>query len=727
MLHYSCAFADTYPWEDACSYPGVVPTSLQPNAQKLLGATALIIPLGHLQDMGDHYHLIESGPQTAGRPSSFGPGLPFCSTSLFYNAYSGDILNGRTAFMVGPNLAATAPHYDIDPSFNPLNYAMIFGFGGGNLGGSCSFNSTGDIPKSQVATAVVGGTLISTYDQGADFLIWQVQNVPANTPWVRLRSSGSASEDDIIASAQNPYSGFTKFQYGITYQGPYGANSAGIDPMTPTFFNFEAADGSSGSAFLNLTKGVVETVVRGGTDLGLQGDEPNINGHVCANLESEYDPSPTYPILAPRPYPDAVNTGIVQTIATPDPAQPNEWPTPEARVFPLEDVTYVLPVGGTATPSSTNYRVRASAHGATSFLTIAGVLPPPSGQPALLLNGVNSPYAGNLGTTSPELDFSVTTSVPATLSCGIYDRYVQVYQQGFTDNIRHRFEIGLKEVDVSPSDTWVLNDLGTPYSQTRTYTITNVRPTATTVQLTPGVYGSQLSFLTINGGGGTNLTLGPSGSPTSTQTFTIGVNQFADSGTTMGAVYHAFVEVSEADTVCGKGPIYLNVDFKRGEQQFVSATGPTTLPAPKSSTTFGAPVTFDFDMSSQGAFCLGDLNLDLGFSAGTSTDFAPSQTKIQITAPNGLVATIWNAEGAPNSYWLPDNTVQGFGSGAWHLLHLDDSTTPPLGPQLLGYLNGSSIAGHWHVDVSRTGTLNIIAGPARLDFTRAAACVGSGG
>jgi hypothetical protein len=690
---------------------------------RLLEAEGMLINKQRLDDLGNGtYQLNHTLPFTVYEPAAEEIHATMCQDSIFYGQTQvSESGTGRSGFLVGPNIFVTAPH---TPDFDPTQYYIVFGLSAGGYHTTCNTIVNTIIPASNVYEADPNSTIYNTLTQPTlpylppDYMAFYLDRTVSNRRWLRMRSSGVPSKDDSIAIAGHPERLYTKLEYGVTYNGAYGQQTSDIDPSVPMFFNFHIDDASSGSPVFNLSKGVVETAVRGTTAATNHGVEQDGYGVCNTNfyqnggitLADSYSVNALHP-----PKPDALNTGKIEYFS-------QLVPTLEPRLSPLQDSTYVLPVGTAATTPSISYTLKASSAGSTIFAD-ANVLPPPSGQPALLVGGPMLPYFGNLS-AGQSTNLSVSTNVPSTLSCGVYDRFLQVDAGGFTDLVRHRFEIGLKEVAITPMDTYEVNDLAAPYP-TRTYTIRNVRPTPTTVSLNPGAYGSSTTLLLINGGGGINISLAAAGDPAGNdvKTFTIGVKPNIDSATIAGTVYHEFVSVNQVDQICTRQTqFFLNVDFKRGEQIFVSGTAGVPLQGPSSGNTYGPPLRFDFDLTNEQASCVQNVDVDLGFATGLA---GVQYTKLQLTSPSNTTGILWDRETLPPDDYDVTDVVDGYGSV--NMFHLDDSTSPPLGPDPLSTFSSGSINGHWYLDVSSsTNSQLIIPGPARLNITKRASCVASG-
>src|SRR5690242_1473679 len=199
-LHGNTALADPESWSNACNYPDAIDSSLDPQVANLLKAEVMLVNRADIQDMGNGYwHLTNDGPFTHDRAT---PPQTLCTDSLFYNQYTSDVSHGRSGFLIGPDLVATAPH----GGFYLGDFVVVYGFSGGLLNQGCSFNTPGNTPAANVYQPKSGGTYINPFTAGvSDFAAFQLDRSVPGPTWLRLRSSGAPSADDVIASAGHLY------------------------------------------------------------------------------------------------------------------------------------------------------------------------------------------------------------------------------------------------------------------------------------------------------------------------------------------------------------------------------------------------------------------------------------------------------------------------------------------------------------------------------------------
>jgi hypothetical protein len=707
---------------DVCSMPPVVPAELQDNLDRLTEATAVLIQSGNLRDDGDHYTIVSSQHFT--ELDDLDSPVQLClEDSLFHGEQQmASIRNGRTAFLVAPNIMVTAPH---SSEFAPENYKAVFGWHRGLYGQSCV---TGDlpltIPKENVYTPVTVPAPVVTTVYG-DMMAFYIDT--ANRPsrrYLRLRNSGVASKDDIFAAEGAAELLPLKLQYALKFEGL--AQDLGFLPNdvgTPVFGYTVLMDGVSGSPIYDLSKGVVETVMSYGAPPGYSLDsygecDASDYANGIRTLANQYDGQ--HDVSAPEPTNSASVSRLESLIRD---------NLPQPRLAPLQDTTYVLDVGATLGSQSSTYTLTAAHNATGTTYYSASVAAAPSGEPQLLFPGTGVPSFAGL-TADQSANLTVTAQVPNNVPCGTYDRYLEVGAGEYLDRVRHRFEIGLKEFAVTPAEDWIVNDLGSPYAQTKTYTLTNTRPTATHVLVGPDGTIPDSNLILVNGLPATAaFDLGPMHSATDSATFTLSLNTNIANSKPIDQTFTGRVAIYNQPFACSANYyVYRNVTFKRGEQKFVSNTAPATLPSPTGGNTYGTPVRFDFDLSNEAVLCASDINVDLGFLpiGRIQRDQAMPYLKIQLTSPSGKTGVIWDRQGDPHEAYDGSDIFDGFGGQLLPLFHLDDSVSPPLGPKLLSYWTGAGIKGHWYIDISSTTSSQILAGPIRIDLHRATGCIGGG-
>lgn len=707
-------------WADACDYPVNIPSELVPAVDRLLSSEGLLInklrmsgPLNgyyQLNDLTFFDHL------TAFTFQGVPVYTPLCEDSIFYGETAvASVGSGRSGFLIAPNIFVTAPH---GPNFDPSNYHIVFGLNSGDYDTQCDTTVDEFIPESDVYHILPGTTPINTLPiqgLGPDYMAFFLDRPVTGAQWLRLRSSGQPSKDDVLSIVGHPEMLYSKFEYGVTYEGEYGAGDPAIDPATPLFFNYHIHQASSGSAVYNLTKNVVESVVRGSHVDGLSVDDFGACSEAFyenggRTFADQYDGQPhTDPTL----HPDILNTGKVEVLAVA--TYTSEFHTSEVRVSPLEDVTYVLPIGGTASPATTTYTVSAPPNGQVTSANVH-LVSPPAGEPRLLLWGPIDPngyYTIPLDSGESFQLPPIQAQVPPTLGCGIYDRYFEVTSGEFTDHIRHRFEVGMKEIAVEPVEDWTDNDIGPPFTQTKTYTVRNVRPSPTTVWVYAGGP-LPASMITINGNDDlVSVNLGAAGSATDSATFEIGISPDIATVTDPGIVYDMYIAFANADYECAAQDIPQRaLHFKRGQRVYESEDDLAFIPAVGPWVALGSPVLFDIDLTQAPDVCAGDINLDVGFYTILGGAMGQSnRAHIKLIAPDGTSGILWNSNTDPGGAYdvLESGSVVEY-------LHLDDELTPPLGPQMLSAFDGEGIKGHWTVEL-RSSSAQYLAGLPRLDVT----------
>jgi hypothetical protein len=212
---------------------------------------------------------------------------------------------------------------------------------------------------------------------------------------------------------------------------------------SPLFDDFYLADGMSGSPVYNVDRDFVEVVASGNAGNGCTSFLPPLslyNPNFTWEMRDGCDDLPHGGEVRSQ----GMNQGGIPYLA-------RLVPRPYLSVFPLDDVSYILPLDGTPSPAQTVYTASASPTEIGNTTLSAYLSTPPGGEPALLhVGGYTGSLAPGATTAVP-----VTASVPVGTPCGVYDRYMVVadVSNGFGDKMLHRFEIGMSDFDVSASDS----------------------------------------------------------------------------------------------------------------------------------------------------------------------------------------------------------------------------------------------------------------------------------
>jgi hypothetical protein len=204
-------------------------------------------------------------------------------------------------------------------------------------------------------------------------------------------------------------------------------------------------------------------------------------------------------------------------------------PAFELVVDSLDDVVYVAPEGGPLAEPETFYTVSApdTAAGKIAY----HIEPPaPAGEPTLDLQVAGS-VDGELG---PGESLAAETKASIVgVPCGTYLRTFQVQDltNGYTDILRHIFEIGLAEFAVSPAAGLTAGAPGPLHAATATYEVSNRRPTAAVVEVA-----ADGDWITLDGEAApapgvpvsATLRLAPAGEPGDRATVVVGLGGYAD-------------------------------------------------------------------------------------------------------------------------------------------------------------------------------------------------------
>lgn len=664
-------------WTDACNYPIDVPSDEEPAVQRLLDAEAILIPKSEMSVGADGQYLFtHSSPNPVGAWN-----LPFCSDSIFYNEQTVDTAHGRSGFLIGPNLFATSPHAT---DWDPGDYYVIFGITKGGYHTTCDTNYIQSVTADNVYTLMPNSQIFNVYANGADYIAFHLDRPVVDHAWLRLRSSGGPSTDDSLAVVGHPYRVLAKFEYGVSYVGPNGSTYPQGDPAAPLFYNYHYEFGNSGSPVFNLTKEVVESAIADPSSNSVN-DE---NNGTCESLVDLYDLPPG---TGGYPQPGFANHGLVEVLAA-------TAPTLEVRVAPMQDATYILPVGGNATPASSTYTISASQYETGTSFVVAGVHQPiPAGEPDILTNGANLPNFWNL-TPGQQVQVSVNANVPSDLACGTYDRFLEVDSDStYQDLIRHRFEVGLTDFTVDPVDEQHFDAVvAPPLPKEISYTLANTRPSSTTVKVSLGVPWLKFTGQGSGGGAGTrSITLAAAGMVGDSKTVQVTLAPPAYALT--DGDYQAAIQFENlGNCPVDQVPQTRTVTFGKGKIQLdnsniVSLLGPTPPNPPYSQV-----------VSSPENFCITHLALNFDvfeYGAGSLAILAPSLRLFlykNYGSPTQTSMLLWDQQAIPPGWVVP--TYNDPDIGTIDELLFDDrvGNVPPTGASF-DILNGKSSFGKWQL------------------------------
>lgn len=695
-------------WQDPCGYG--IPTPYVGDISRMTEAVAMLVPKAYLKKRPDdpnYYYFTETSPNVnypgSDDPGDPASGVPLAGDSPFLNE-TRYAPRGRSAFLISPNVVVTAAHSPNPPgaegNFDPRNFWVVFDMREKPTApGVCTPPNGEYIPAENVYEAkpfnqmpvgdaliadtmlyyrqpeAGGGTLPLFIDYAAFYLN---RAAPSSRRYLRIRDHGHLAAYDNFAILGHPYRLPAKLLFGMTYtkdESIYQYPSY----TSPNFADFYLMDGMSGAPVYNVDRDYVEVAASG------------YSGKGCTNFvepNSTFNPTNTW----------LMRDGCDQTVLPGERVQTGVNPgsiayltslvsTPYLRVEPLDDVTYVLPVNGSPTPTQTTYTATASSSAAANTIVSAYLSAPPSGQPAFLqLGGYNTPL-----TPGSSTNITVTASVPSSTACGIYDRYVTVgdLTHSFSDTMRHRFEIGMTDFTVTPDDTPDVYAVTAPsFPESLTYTLTNTRPTAVTVE----VFSSQ-SWLSITPS--STIVLAPAGQSGSAKSVVVKPSTAAYS---LPVGDYPFTV-----TFDGQGTCQLNVPVQRAgvlHRGVIRYGKSFSIPVP-SPTPANAPVTDAFTIAA--TFCTSDVKVRFrskyagedhttGWGLPWSI-LAPSmRIFIDKTGNQGVTSQVWNLNPLP--WTVPYE--EGPEESTIETLQLDRTQNiPPTGAGSLSIFNNKDAAGQW--------------------------------
>ena len=427
-------------WVDPCGITA-------PDLLQLLENEALIVDANTISQNHDGTWALLQQPYTQSGIQP--PLIPLCTDSRFYGQPQVNGASFRSAVQVGPDLLLTAWH-NPSPAVPPV--VVVFGLRYSLFKGLCTPPDFSHIPASQVYWPIEvvadGFPLV-----GKDFLLLRLDR-PASPTFPRVRRRGQGRPGDSMTNVAHPDRLATKVDLAGTLSG-YAGSEPNILVGTQ---NIHLLIGSSGSMFYNRTEQFVETIARGAVGTTYLPPGPSVCktvGHVG---------SPGFTHYSVKTFADFI-------------------PSFELLVSPLDTVVHVGPVGGPFTNPLTvrSIHVDDGAPQKVDYrLEYNGLTP----QPQLVIQLDGGTAQGTLG---PGDSFSSRETFKANLApCGVYERTYRARDltHGFTDTVRHRFEIGLGAFTVTPEEGAAGADAGKAARDTATYTITNTRPSPLMVTVT---------------------------------------------------------------------------------------------------------------------------------------------------------------------------------------------------------------------------------------------------
>lgn len=614
----SAALGSLESWVDACELEAK-------DLNQLLENEVLLVDAGAITKNDDGtYALVHQTYTQNGVPPNTNV---LCSDSRFYKQEQVAALPFRSAVQVGRDLVLTAWH---SAATSTPAVVAIRGLRYRAVGDACLPPDFDHIPSDQVfsVTSVVADGFPTI---GRDFLLLRVDRSMGEA-FPRVRRSGQGQPGNRLTMIGHPDRLATK----VDLEGVLDGWSGSGNDLSPRVRNLHALVGSSGGMVYDRDERFVETVTRFGVGAFVQQDD-QVD---CVRVVHSDQASET-------------NVSIRQFA--------QYIPAFELLVDSLDTVVHVGPVGGPFTNPETAKSVSAAetASGNIEYLVTPPAAPGSDPDPEILLN-VGAPLSGKL---EPGKQFTIKEAISANeVPCGVYERTYAVSDvtHGFRDVVRHRFEIGVRELRVLPEGRVGIQDIAAPIEDTLSYTVTNVRPTATSVLVT-----SKQSWVKLNGAPSTTLALPPFGSVTVVAS--IDSNHGLPHGSHEASLRF---EVAPGSSCPAMPAIDRNFTFTWGSETFADFAG---APIPD-----GSPLGLTRFVNVPETFCIGDLDVSV-----SATVVPAEQLLVRLTAPWGATRLLWN-HGAHDNEPL-------------RVTFDDEGFFPPLEP--LSKLDGNSGSGLWRLDI----------------------------
>jgi len=677
--------------KNSCSY------SPTPSGKRLMDATAMLVHRGMIHfNSSNNTYSIDNAPITEAYE-----GAPLCSTSKFFN--EPQTFAARSGFLVTPNMVMTAPHLSttyIPPGgtpFDPLQWMVVFR--AKNSSPCADFRWDG-IPAQDVfnTTEMMVDTLDNAPSNRYDYMVLKLDRYVVNRLPMKIRRSGAPRKGDRLLVAGFPLRAGQKIDVAGRvgeHMETYRPDVLLTHPGNDVFENLHTLVGDSGAPIYNVEDDVIEAVVSYGIG----------NGNWVKSASGCYN------FAQSNLYRSSDFNGPTADVES-------SIPRSEVLVKPLDYIRRVLDLGPGQSFQET-YAIQSATSNGGETVTI-GSIQGPSGLPSDVPQLSTSLSPGSYIVPSSGINFAMTADIGSLSKCGAWDYELNVRDEtsGQDNKIRQRLEVGLREFSVYPDDEWKIEKLTPPFNMTRTYTIKNIRPTPTHVIASGDTTWPGGFLARVDGTGYRSFDLGPAGSATDTATFTVSIDEAAAATTAIGSTYRGNVAIYNQPYNCSVSAVSTNrfFTFTRGVQDFQSVDE-TQLMVPYSGPGFGPATRFDVDLSDVPYGCVGDIDLDTGLflNFAMSFELTLQYMRIDLTSPSGATGILWSGQAPPNDAYRSSISAPTFGDSL-PALHLDDSSSPPLGGTMLSHYAGPTqkLKGHWYVDI-RTSTSNTIAaGPTKL-------------
>ena len=616
-------------------------------------------------------------------------GDPICGSSDFYGMASAKA--GRTAVLIGRTTFVTAAHTF---GFNPAAYKLVFA--PKYNAQACSEFAWTNIPADNVYLGTsAGANNLILPDASNDYITFNVDRYVVNRKPIKIRRSGAPRPSDQFTLVSNPMWGGLRVESGGAFLGMFGANSSFYGDYR--FGGFHPLEGSSGGAVYNLDQEVMEVGIARQLDAGFQHDGP------CLNM---YDFGPAQ---------SSTNTPLIEL--------KDSIPRTEILVEPVVDVLHIGDVGGPLTNPTTTYTMSAALGG--NQYEIINDNPTYAGAPTL----TTSPAAGtHLLSLVHSTPLTIDVNSANVYQCSLWDYVVNVRDIYNDQNnyLRHRFEIGVKEIEVTGAGPWDIEVFGNSVPVSKTFTVRNLRPTTTQVRASYVGSAGRNQLVLFDGAGSSTFSLAPKGQFGDSRDVVFSINPaavFPSPGNTVTAQ----TQIAITDYVCSlDDPFLIPVSLKAGTQIGLGLSTGDPMAPPQNGQPLGAPTTIDVPMVGTTGWCVSDVKAEIGMldvNGGPNFPSAAAHLDVRVIAPNNASAHVWSQNMIPAGQlsYIGQEEIAYFGYPVdTYVFHLDDASAPPLGPDLLSVFSGVPVTGTWKVELRMGQSENFLPSHARLKFTGSA-------
>lgn len=592
---------------------------------------------------------------------------PICADERHYGHPQVSQFNDRSAVLVGPDLVLSVPHGPNPPAGAACpDRAFVFGFQRRpGPGGVCLEPKTAALPAADVyrcRQVVANGW---SEPGQPDLILYRLDRPVSGREPMRLRRDGQPEPGDGAALVSHPYALPAKVELG-TY--------VVFGPGLRSFDGFHIAAGTSGAPLYDLETQLVEAAARGG----------------CADCWFDVTSPETCARLGPR--------GVVSGDFTGNFA--SHVPPSELLVRPLQRVVHDGPPDGVDETSEYTLEVDPRAPAAVAFgVTLAEAASDEGASPQISFSFPDYP-GGPPPRLAPGAALRLHVRAQGGPDPGFGSRSVVVTDRshGWVDSLRHDFEIGYTEFEVTPTDGMQAEGLAPPFGPPAKYRLANRRLSPATVRVR-----ALSDWLTLDGtappqpGGLVEKTvsLAPRGQVGDQADVEVGIGPLAE--TLRPGRYDSGVRfINVTGGPHDAGDTLRHVRLRARGKVWASSHPPIMFPSD--------PGEVQSQIEIPDRLCVGDLDL------GLRHVFVARQMRLTVTGPDGTAVVLWDRQDLA----LP--------------AEFDDEATPAPTGQLLSAFDGRRAAGLWtllaedletpRLSILEGWSLDIVSGPCLLQAAR---------